>query len=183
MIVSALDLPGAFLIQPEKLFDERGYFARLFSAEELGARGLDTSICQSSLSHNHLAGTLRGLHWQEAPHAEAKYVQCVRGRIFDVIIDLRAESPTRHRWTATELSASNTHVLYVPEGFAHGFQTLEDDCDVLYHITVPYRADAARGARFDDPALNIDWPFPRPTAISARDMSFPPIASNPGASS
>jgi dTDP-4-dehydrorhamnose 3,5-epimerase len=173
MIVTELDLPGAFLIQPERLVDERGYFARIFCADELGRHGLDTRICQSSISHNQRPGTLRGLHWQDPPHAEAKYVQCVRGRIFDVIVDLKVDSPTQRQWTATELSASNGHILYVPEEFAHGFQTLEDDCDVLYQITAPYRPDAARGARWDDPALNIRWPYARPSVISQRDLGFP----------
>ncbi len=166
-------LSGAFLIEIERLEDERGHFARTWSAEEFTRHGLSPRLAQCSVSWNRRHGTLRGLHYQQAPHAESKLVRVTRGRIFDVIVDLRPASPTRHRWFATELGARSGLMMYVPEGFAHGFQTLEDDTEVFYQISVPYRPESATGIRWDDPALAIDWPACADRVISVRDLSFP----------
>ncbi len=167
------DLPGAYLVAPERIRDERGHFARSWCAEEFARRGLCARPAQCSLSWNRRAGTLRGLHFQRAPHAESKLIRVTRGSIFDVIVDLRPASSTRHRWFGIELDADSGLMIYVPEGFAHGFQTLEDDTEVSYQISVPYRAESAAGLRWDDPALDIDWPAAEERIISERDRSFP----------
>lgn len=152
--------------------DERGYFARTFAADAFRERGLCSVFPQCSVSYNHRAGTLRGLHWQAEPHAEAKLVRCTRGRIFDVIVDLRPDEPTYGRWFATELAAATGLQLYVPEGCAHGFQTLEDGSEVSYQISVPYAPEAARGCHHASPALGIAWPRPV-RVISDRDRELP----------
>jgi dTDP-4-dehydrorhamnose 3,5-epimerase len=169
----ASPLPGAFVIEPDRHEDERGYFARCWCREEFAARGLADHWAQCGTAFNRWAGTLRGLHYQAAPFAEAKLVRCTRGALYDVIVDLRPDSPAHARWAAVELSAANGRLLYVPEGFAHGYQTLEDDTEVFYQFSVPHRPDAARGLRWDDPALAIRWPECRERVISARDQSFP----------
>ncbi|MGH8687222.1 MAG: dTDP-4-dehydrorhamnose 3,5-epimerase [Burkholderiales bacterium] len=166
-----LPLAGAFAIELERLEDERGFFARSFCAEEFRRHGLNPAVAQCNVSWNHNRGTLRGLHYQAAPHEEAKVVRCTRGAIWDVIVDLREESATRLRWHAAELNAANRLALYVPEGFAHGFQTLADDAEVLYQMSVPYQPELARGLRWDDPKLAICWPLPGPT-LSERDRSY-----------
>jgi dTDP-4-dehydrorhamnose 3,5-epimerase len=166
------DLAGAFVVEPELLRDERGFFARLFSPAEFAARGLRSDVDQVAVSWNARRGTLRGLHYQAAPQAQAKLVRCTRGAVHDVIVDLRGGSPTRARWLAVELSADNRRLLYVPEGFAHGFLTLTDDAEVVYQMSGAWHAPAERGARFDDPAFAIAWPF-APQVISARDRAFP----------
>lgn len=168
-------LPGAWLIESEPVADERGYFARAWCARELKAHGLADSFAQSSVSFNRRRGTLRGLHYQAAPHEEAKLVRCTQGTVYDVIVDLRAESPTLGAWYGVELSAANGRTLYVPPGCAHGFETLTDDAELLYHISVEYRPDAARGVRWDDPTLAIDWPLPDPI-LSERDRALPCFA-------
>jgi dTDP-4-dehydrorhamnose 3,5-epimerase len=165
-------LAGAMLIDIRKLGDERGYFARTFCAEEFGKAGLVTDFPQANHSHNVRAGTLRGMHFQRAPHAEVKVVRCVRGALHDVIIDLRPESPTYRRWEGFELTAANGRMLYVPAGFAHGFQTLEDDTDAAYMVSHPYTPGAEGGVRFDDPAFGIAWPLPVST-ISEKDAAWP----------
>jgi dTDP-4-dehydrorhamnose 3,5-epimerase len=166
---------GAFLIEPELNEDERGFFARTFDPEEFEAHGLDARVCQCSISYSANAGTLRGLHYQAQPYGEAKLVRCTRGAIFDVAVDVRHGSPTRLRWHGVELSADNRRALFVPQGCAHGFQTLVDEAEVHYQISTPYVPDAARGVRWDDPAFGIDWPAP-PRAgrtMSPRDASYP----------
>lgn len=173
MIYEPLPLEGAFLIVPELITDDRGFFARILCAADFTARGLEAPFVQASVSYNHRAGTLRGLHWQDAPFAEVKVVRCTRGRIFDVIVDLRPGSPTYRRWTAVDLSERNRRTIYIPKGFAHGFQTLEDGCEVAYEMTVPYAPQAARGARWNDPAFGIDWPQAEPRILSVRDASYP----------
>ena len=165
-------LAGAFVVELEPSRDERGDFARTFCEQEFGARGLATRWPQMNRSVNRRKGTLRGLHFQAAPHAEAKLVRCVRGALFDVIVDLRPDSPTRHRWFGAELDAASGRALYVPEGFAHGFQTLTDDCEVLYLMSRPFEPDAARGVRWNDPVLAIAWPLADPT-VSERDAALP----------
>jgi len=165
-------LDGAYLVRPELIEDERGFFARSFCAEEFGAQGLARAVSQCNISWNRKRGTLRGLHYQARPHAEAKIVRCTRGSIWDVIVDLRPHSATRHRWHAVELNADNRLALYVPEDFAHGFQTLADDTEVLYQMSESHHPDSARGLRWDDPRLKIAWPLPNPI-LSERDRSYP----------
>lgn len=172
MKLTATPLPGAFVLDIEPQRDERGMFARTFCRDELAAHGLVTDVAQCSVSVTERRGTLRGMHYQAAPHHEAKLVRCVRGEIHDVLVDLRPASPTYLRSFAIVLSAASHRALYIPADVAHGFLTLVDDVEVLYQISTPYRADAARGVRWDDPALAIAWPF-SPNMVSARDASFP----------
>lgn len=179
MIFRETDLAGAYLVEPERLADERGFFARTWCAEAFARHGLDPRLSQCSVSWNRKSGTLRGLHFQRAPHAEAKLVRVTRGRIFDAIVDLRPASATRHRWFAAELDAVSGLMLYVPEGFAHGFQTLEDDTEVFYQISRPYHAPSAAGLRWDDPALAIAWPHAGARIISDRDLAFPLLEAVP----
>ncbi len=169
-----LGLAGAFLVEIEPHADERGFFARTFCAREFAAAGLDSRLVQTSLSWNPTPGTLRGLHFQAAPHAEAKLVRCVRGRIYDVIADLRPDSPTFAQHLAIELAADERNAIYVPPGLAHGFLTLEPDCEVHYQMSEFHAPEAARGVRWNDPALGIVWP--RAIAvISARDRGWPDL--------
>ena len=165
-------LCGAWLIEAEPAHDERGFFARTFCAREYGERGLTTQFVQNSTSHSNARGTLRGMHFQRAPHAEVKVVSCLKGALWDVIIDLRPESPTYRRWQGFELSAANQRQLYIPAGFAHGFQTLCDDTQAGYLISAFYVPQAAAGVRYDDPAFGIDWPLPA-SVISEKDRSWP----------
>jgi dTDP-4-dehydrorhamnose 3,5-epimerase len=166
-------LSGAFVVNPERREDARGFFARTWCAREFVERGLRATLVQCSISFNRCRGTLRGLHYQAAPHAETKLVRCTMGSIFDVIVDLRPDSPTFTRWIGVELSAANRRMLYIPEGFAHGFQTLEDQSEVFYQMADQYVPDAARGLRWNDPALAIDWPPSDARIVSARDQAFP----------
>ena len=171
MKFTATPLAGAFLVALEPHADPRGFFARVWSAEEFAAHGLDTRVSQTSISHNRKRGTLRGMHWQAAPHAETKLVRCEQGAIHDVIVDLRPASPTYTKPFGVTLSAADHTALYIPEGFAHGFQTLEDDTVVHYQMTTPYVPEAGRGARWNDPAFGITWPLPDPILI-ARDREY-----------
>ncbi|CAN5828738.1 MAG: dTDP-4-dehydrorhamnose 3,5-epimerase [Gemmatimonadetes bacterium] len=171
MIFRETRLPGAYVIEPERIEDERGFFARSWCEREFRAHGLNPRLVQCNLSFNRYRGTLRGMHYQAAPHPEAKLVRCTMGRIHDVIVDLRPESPTFREWVAVELSAGNRRMLYVPEGFAHGFQTLEDESEVFYQMSQYYHAELARGVRWDDPAFGIAWPLPV-QALSARDSAY-----------
>jgi len=170
--LSDTELPGLILVELEPVSDERGSFARTFDAAEWKARGMSSRVVQCNLSRNLARGTLRGLHHQAAPHEEAKLVRCSRGTIFDVAVDLRPDSPTFRRWFGQELSTENGRMLFVPEGLAHGFITLTDDSEVLYQMSEPYEASAARGVRWDDPAFAIEWPL-EPVMISERDRTFP----------
>jgi dTDP-4-dehydrorhamnose 3,5-epimerase len=165
-------LPGAFLIEAEKHEDERGFFARTFCEREFGAHGLNTSVVQCNLSFNKRKGILRGMHFQIAPFAEAKLVRCTAGSIYDVIIDLRPSSRTFKQHFAVELSAENRRMLYIPEEFAHGFQTLKDNSEVFYQMFQYYSAEHARGVRWDDPAFGIEWP-PDERTIIDRDRNYP----------
>ena len=171
MQLRPLDIPGLWLVEPERLADERGFFARVFSSDLFERHGLCTSYPQWSVSFNARRGTLRGLHFQAAPHEETKLVTCTRGAVFDVVVDLRP--PARGRWVAVELSAERGASLYIPAGCAHGFQTLADDTELLYHISPPYQAQAARGVRWDDPDLAIAWPQAEARVISPRDQALP----------
>jgi dTDP-4-dehydrorhamnose 3,5-epimerase len=181
MIFTETELSGAYLIDPEPIGDDRGFFARMLCAEEFAAHGLDMDIVQANISYSRDAGTLRGLHYQEAPHAEDKMVRCLRGRIFDVMVDLRPESPTYRQWVGVELTAANRRMAYVPKGMAHGFLTLTDDCEVMYPVTAAYAPDAEHGLRYDDPALGIDWPGPV-RVVSDKDRAWP-LLEVPSASS
>jgi dTDP-4-dehydrorhamnose 3,5-epimerase len=167
-------LPGTYLIEQEKHADERGYFARTWCSEELARQGLEARISQSSVSFNHRRGTLRGLHYQAPPFAEAKLVRCSRGALFDVAVDLRPDSPNFRKWFGAELTQENGRALYIPRGFAHGFLTLTDATEVDYQISVPYRPECARGVRYDDPFLGIDWPG-MVEVIAARDRDYPNV--------
>jgi dTDP-4-dehydrorhamnose 3,5-epimerase len=172
MNISALPLRDARLIDIEPRVDERGFFTRTWCRSEFARHGLDTEIAQESLSYNRRAGTLRGLHFQRAPHEETKIVRCAAGAIFDVIVDLRLSSPTYLRWYGCELTAENHRALYIPKGFVHGFQTLADNTEVIYIISEFYSAEAAAGYRYDDSAFGITWPLPI-AIISERDLSWP----------
>jgi dTDP-4-dehydrorhamnose 3,5-epimerase len=163
---------GVTAIDPHPQTDARGSFMRLFCAERFAAHGLPTAFAQVNLSTNGRRGTLRGLHHQAAPHAEGKLVQCVRGAIFDVAVDIRADSPRFGCWTGMVLSAANRRAVFIPPGFAHGFQTLEDDSDVLYAMTEPYHPELARGLAWNDPAFGIVWPLEQPI-LSPRDAALP----------
>ncbi len=166
----------AWLIEPERVHDDRGYFARTFCNRELKQRGLETAFVQHSRSLSAKAGTLRGMHYQLPPHAEVKLVSCYSGAIWDVIVDLRRASRTYREWQAFELSAENGRQLYIPAGFAHGFQALSNDAGVNYLISSYYEPTASTGIPYDDPAVGIEWPLPV-TAISERDLSWAPLAS------
>jgi dTDP-4-dehydrorhamnose 3,5-epimerase len=172
MIFRETPLPGAWVLEPERIADERGFFARTWCRRDFEVRGLETDIAQCSVSFNHRRGTLRGLHFQAEPHAEVKLVRVNRGAIWDVIVDLRPDSPTYRRHFAVVLSAQAGHQLYIPKGMAHGFQTLEDATEVSYQISAFYTPEAARGYRWDDPAFAIPWPEPV-TVISEKDRSLP----------
>jgi dTDP-4-dehydrorhamnose 3,5-epimerase len=163
---------GAFLIEPEPIADERGFFARTWCREEFVDHGLNPELVQANISFNHRQGTLRGLHYQAAPHEEAKLVRCTRGAIWDLALDLRPGSPTYRAWSGAELSDANRAMLYVPEGCAHGFLTLTDDVEVAYQMSAPYTPEAARGVRFDDPAFGIEWPG-EVVVINERDRTYP----------
>jgi dTDP-4-dehydrorhamnose 3,5-epimerase len=174
MIFHQTPLPGVWLIEPERHSDERGWFARTFDRDEFRARGLDPEVAQCNASQNAGRDTLRGMHYQAEPHGESKLVRCVRGAIFDVAVDLRRDSPTLGAWHGAELTAHNGCALYIPAGLAHGFQTLTDDCEVLYQMGHAYVPSAARGVRFDDRAFGIAWPAPRgERVVSAQDLAYP----------
>jgi dTDP-4-dehydrorhamnose 3,5-epimerase len=168
MVFRETELQGAFLIDLERHEDERGFFARTFCEKEFAARGLRTRYPQCNVSHNKTAHTLRGMHWQAAPHEEAKVIRCTSGAVWDVVIDIRPGSPTFMRHIAVELSATAGTMLYVPEGLAHGFLTLQDNTDVFYMMSESYAPESARGARWNDPAFGIEWPAPV-AVISERD--------------
>lgn len=172
MIFQKLDLEGAYRITPELISDERGAFGRRFCTAEFAARQLGTDFVQRSISVNRKAGTLRGMHFQAPPHLETKLVRCTRGAVFDVMVDLREGSTTYGRWHGEELTADNRVMLYIPKGFAHGFQTLVDDTELDYEISPAYVAGAERGIRFDDPSIGIKWPIANPV-VSDRDRALP----------
>jgi len=164
-------IPGAFRIDPERLEDERGFFARTFCADAFRARGLACVWVQCSTSVTRSKGTLRGMHWQAPPHPEAKLVRCTRGAVYDVILDLRPASTAFRRWEAVELTAESRRMVYVPEGVAHGFQALEDDTEVFYQMSEAHHPECARGVRWNDPAFAIRWPGADPL-LSDRDRHY-----------
>ncbi len=171
------ELPGVFIVEIEPLADDRGMFARCWCKDEFSKQGLVTELSQFSVSFNRSKGTLRGMHYQITPHEETKIVRCTRGSIFDVVIDLRPDSPKYKHWIAAMLSAENHRMFYIPPGLAHGLLTLEPDTEVFYQISVPYAAESARGIRWDDPAFNIDWPM-KPAVISSKDANYSDFADN-----
>lgn len=172
MIFKETELKGSYLIELEPAVDERGFFARTFCRHEFERHGLNPSVAQCNISYNRKRGTLRGMHYQAAPRGEVKLVHCIAGSVYDVIIDLRPDSATYGKWLAVELAAhSDRNMLYVPDGFAHGFQTLEDDTLVFYQMSEFYEPASARGIRWDDPGFAIRWPD-IPPILSERDRSF-----------
>ncbi len=174
LAVTPTPLDGLLVIERRRHSDHRGYFGRLFCANELSAVGVDTSVAQVNHSFTRQVGTVRGLHFQHPPHCEVKFVSCLRGEVFDVAVDLRRGSPTFLKWHAERLSETNRRSLFIPRGFAHGFQTLSDDCELLYLHSAPYAAGAEGGVSPNDPALGIHWPLPF-THISHRDATHPAL--------
>lgn len=172
MIFKETELKGAYIIESEPLKDERGYFARTYCQNDFRQNGLELTIAQCDVSYNRQKGTLRGLHYQSAPHEEAKLVSCTRGAMYDVIVDIREQSPTYCRWLAVELTEQNHKMLYIPKGFAHGFQTLADDTRVYYQMSEYYHPELARGIRWNDSAFSIKWPV-KISIMAAKDHQFP----------
>jgi dTDP-4-dehydrorhamnose 3,5-epimerase len=174
MLFEPLAIEGAYRITIEPIADERGFFARVFSADTFAERGLKADFVQRSISYNHRRGTLRGLHYQVEPHSETKIVRCTRGAVFDVLVDLRPHSTTYRRWQSLELTAENRAMVYIPPGCAHGFQALVDETELIYEITPAYVAAAGRGIAWDDPLLAIGWPIREPI-LSTADRNLPPL--------
>jgi dTDP-4-dehydrorhamnose 3,5-epimerase len=172
MKFTELNIPGAFLIEIEPITDERGFFARSWCQQEFIIQGLNPNLVQCNISFNLKSGTLRGMHYQTKPHEEVKLVRCTQGAIYDVIIDIRQESLTYGHWLAVELKADNHKILYIPEGLAHGFQTLTDNTEVFYQMSEFYHPESARGIPWDDPFFQVEWPLER-KIISERDLSYP----------
>jgi len=174
VIFKETKLKGAFIIEPERIEDERGFFARTFCQKEFEAHGLNPNLVQCSVSFNKKKGTLRGMHYQVGPHQEAKLVRCTMGAIYDVILDLRPDSPTFKQWVSVELTAENRKLVYVPEGMAHGFQTLEQDTELFYQMSEFYHHQSTSGIRWDDPLFGIRWPLAE-SYTSPRDRAFLPF--------
>ena len=172
MEFEATRLSGAFLVKPKKISDERGFFARAWCAQEMQNHHLKAEIRQSNMAVTERRGTLRGLHFQASPHQEAKFLRCVRGAIFDVIVDLRTDSPTYKQWQGFELNTGNHFAIYVPEGFATGYMTLADDTEIYYHTSAAFAPEFAYGVRYDDPSFGIAWPM-KPVLVSEQDASWP----------
>jgi dTDP-4-dehydrorhamnose 3,5-epimerase len=171
MLFEETELKGVFVVEPEIIEDERGFFACSWSAVEFEKHGLTSPLVQCNISFNKKRGTLRGMHFQTEPHQEAKLVRCTRGAMYDVAVDLRPGSASHYRWVAAELNADNHRMLYIPEGFAHGYQTLADDTEIFYQMSEYYHPESARGLRWNDAALGIEWPLPV-AVISGRDANF-----------
>lgn len=165
-------IPGAWVIDIEPIHDQRGFFAMTWLPDELRKRGIEPSLAQCNLAFSHKRGTLRGMHFQVAPHAQAKMVRATRGALLDVVVDLRPESPTYRQWDGVELTAENRRMLYMPEGTAHGYLTLTDDVEAYYHASAPWAPHAESGVRWNDPAFGIRWPFD-PVVISEKDRNWP----------
>jgi dTDP-4-dehydrorhamnose 3,5-epimerase len=171
MIFHETGLPGVFEIHLELKCDDRGFFARSWCQKEFESHGLNPKVVQCNVSLNSKKGTLRGIHYQNPPHSEAKVVRCTKGAIYDVVVDLRPQSPTFRKWVGVFLTAKNRYMLYVPEGCGHGFLTLEDETEIFYQMSESYHPELARGVRWNDPAFQIEWPT-QPTVISDRDRTF-----------
>lgn len=173
MIFKASKLIDAYTVELDKHEDSRGFFSRMWCSKEFKDHGLIDHFVQMNLSFNQYKGTIRGLHYQAAPHQEAKVFRCIRGEIYNVIIDLRQESPTYMQWAGFHLSAENRRMLYVPEHFANGYQALTDDAEVFYMVSQFYAPGAEKGVRYDDPSFNIDWPVKDDLQVSEKDQSWP----------
>ena len=176
MIFTETRLNGAFIVELERLEDERGFFALAWSQKEFAQRGLESRLAECNVSLNKKKGTLRGMHYQMDPNGQVKTVRCTMGSLYDVIIDLRPQSPTFKQWLSVELTDENRLMLYIPKGFAHGFQTLEDETEVFYQMSSPYVAESAKGVRWDDPAFGIEWPDSRQIVINQRDRMYADFA-------
>jgi dTDP-4-dehydrorhamnose 3,5-epimerase len=176
------ELPGVFLVEPELLADDRGAFARSFCVDEFAAAGIEFEVVQANISFNRFKGTVRGMHFQADPYAEAKVVRCTRGALYDVVVDLRPDSAMYGKWIGAELNADNRKALFIPEGCAHGFQTLLDNTEVDYLMSSRYQPEAASGVRFDDPAIGIDWPL-AVSSVSDRDRDWPDFEPRSGKTS
>jgi dTDP-4-dehydrorhamnose 3,5-epimerase len=173
MILCETELRGAFVADLKRIEDERGYFARAWCQNEFAAVGVDFDPVQVNMSGSRHRGTVRGLHYQLEPHAEAKFIRCIRGAILDVIVDLRPASPTYCKWFAVELTADNKRALLVPRGFAHGYQVLQDDSEVIYFVSALYAPGAERGIRWNDPTIGVRWSITDGAIVSAKDSSWP----------
>lgn len=172
MRITETRLAGAFVIEPERREDPRGFFAQLWTEQELSAHGMAARFVQCNTAHNLRRGTLRGMHYQAAPHGQDKLISCTAGAIYDVGVDLRPHSPTFRQWVGVELSAENRRLLYLPGDFAHGYQTLTDGAEVLYLVSAPWVREAERGVRWDDPAFGIQWPETGERIMNARDREY-----------
>ena len=172
MLFTATPLAGCYVIEPERMQDHRGYFARIWCQKELEQRGLKAEVLQSNVGFSQRKGTLRGLHYQQAPHAEVKIVRCTRGAMFDVVVDLRPQSPTHMQWFGVELTDDNEKMIYVPEGFAQGYMTLVDNTEMNYHTSKFFDRESASGVRYDDSAFGIKWPI-EVSVISEQDAKWP----------
>lgn len=173
MLFRETEISGVFLIEPARFEDERGFFAPAFSKQKFEARGLTGSFVENNISYNYRRGTVRGMHYQAAPHGQAKLVRCTRGSAFDVALDLRVSSPTYLKWVGFVLSAENRLMMYLRADVAHGFQTLEDDSEIFYQVSEFYRPEASMGCRWNDPAFKIEWPIPDDCVINTRDANYP----------
>jgi dTDP-4-dehydrorhamnose 3,5-epimerase len=180
LIFTETRLAGAYLVDPERIEDGRGFFARTWCRDEFERHGLDPRLVQCNVSYNLRRGTLRGMHYQIRPHEEVKLVRCTQGAIHDVIVDLRPDSPTYRQWVAAELTAENRRMLYIPGGFAHGFQTLADATEVFYQMSETFHPESARGVRHDDPALAIAWPL-EAVNVAEKDRAYPLLGASPEA--
>jgi dTDP-4-dehydrorhamnose 3,5-epimerase len=178
VIFHPTELPGVVVVELERRDDERGFFARFFCRREFAEHGLELEVAQANLAFNRRAGILRGLHYQAPPHEESKLVRCVRGALYDVVVDLRSDSPTFGRWLALELTGENRRLLYIPAGVAHGYQTLVHETEAMYLHSAFHAPEAERGVRWDDPAFGIEWPEVDERVISARDRAWPDFQAN-----
>lgn len=172
MIFQESRIPGAWIIDPKPIHDHRGFFAMTWLPDEFAKRGLNPALVQTNLAFNLKSGTLRGMHFQKAPHAQAKIIRATRGALLDVIVDLREDSPTFKQWDAVELTADNRRMFYMPEGIAHGYLTLADETEAFYHVSSAWVPPSESGVRWNDPAFNIQWPF-EPSVISEKDAAWP----------
>lgn len=172
MILEPLGIPGACLVKPDIKRDSRGTLSRIWCREDFAALGIENEMANCCVVYNDRAGTIRGLHYQREPFAEAKLVRCLTGAIYDVVVDLRENSPTKGCWCSVELTAASNASLFIPKGCAQGYQTLQDETELLYHISTPYQPDYQAGIRWDDPKLAIEWPLPEPI-LSPRDRALP----------
>ena len=172
MKFSPVNVEGAFIIELSPFSDDRGFFARAYCENEFMEHGIGVHMVQANMSYNKQRGILRGLHWQASPYEEAKFVRCIKGSLFDVVVDVRPESPTYKQWSGIELTSVNRKALFIPGGCAHGYQVLEDDTEVLYQVSAPYVQEAEQGARWNDPAFGIEWPIKEGLILSSKDKDW-----------